>query len=71
MAPSNEAELAHALHTALRLDGPVALRYPRGEAAGVPMPDDALMMRPGKSREVREGTPGCNSGVWSYGQLCR
>ena len=66
LAPSNEAELAHALHTALRLDGPVALRYPRGEAAGVPMPDDALMMKPGKSREVREGT---QAAILAFGRM--
>src|SRR3712207_9159465 len=32
MAPRDEAMLVHMLHTALRYDdGPVALRYPRGE----------------------------------------
>lgn len=35
MAPSDEAELVDMLHTALWLDGPVALRYPRGAALGV------------------------------------
>ena len=35
MAPRDEAELVHMLHTALATDGPVALRYPRGEAEGV------------------------------------
>ena len=29
LAPSDEAELALALHTALALEGPVAVRYPR------------------------------------------
>ena len=39
MAPRDEAMLVHMLHTALRHDaGPVALRYPRGEAVGVPLP---------------------------------
>ena len=66
LAPSNEAELAHALHTALKLDGPVALRYPRGEAPGVPMPDDALMMKPGKSREVRGGT---QAAILAFGRM--
>lgn len=55
IAPSNECELVHALHTALRIKGPVAIRYPRGNAAGVPLPQDALMMTPGVSRLVREG----------------
>jgi 1-deoxy-D-xylulose-5-phosphate synthase len=39
MAPRDEATLVHMLHTALTYDGgPVALRYPRGAALGVPLP---------------------------------
>jgi len=39
MAPMDEAELVDMLHTALRLDGPVAFRYPRGAGPGaVPRP---------------------------------
>ena len=35
MAPRDEAMLVHMLHTALRYDdGPIALRYPRGEGVG-------------------------------------
>lgn len=36
LAPADEIELADALHTALRLDGPVAIRYPRGAGVGLP-----------------------------------
>ncbi len=40
MAPRDEAMLVHMLHTALCYDaGPIALRYPRGEAVGVPLPE--------------------------------
>jgi 1-deoxy-D-xylulose-5-phosphate synthase len=40
MAPRDEAMLVHMLHTALRYDdGPVALRYPRGEGVGVELPE--------------------------------
>src|SRR5436309_1970666 len=40
MAPRDEAMLVNMLHTALVYeDGPVALRYPRGQAVGVPLPD--------------------------------
>ena len=35
MAPRDEAMLVHMLHTALLHDGPVAIRYPRGEGVGV------------------------------------
>jgi 1-deoxy-D-xylulose-5-phosphate synthase len=39
MAPRDEAMLVHMLHTALCYDdGPIALRYPRGEGAGVELP---------------------------------
>ncbi len=39
MAPMDEAELVNMLHTALRMDGPVAIRYPRGAGLGVPLPE--------------------------------
>jgi 1-deoxy-D-xylulose-5-phosphate synthase len=35
MAPMDEQELVNMLHTALRLDGPSAIRYPRGSGPGV------------------------------------
>ena len=39
MAPRDEAMLVHMLRTALTYDdGPTAMRYPRGEAIGVPLP---------------------------------
>src|SRR5437764_9737606 len=39
MAPRDEAMLVDMLHTAVTYDdGPIALRYPRGEAEGVPIP---------------------------------
>ncbi len=39
MAPRDEAALVNMLHTAVLYDdGPIALRYPRGEAEGVPLP---------------------------------
>jgi 1-deoxy-D-xylulose-5-phosphate synthase len=40
MAPRDEAMLVHMLHTALRYDdGPIALRYPRGEGTGAQLPE--------------------------------
>ena len=55
LAPSDEAELVRALHTALALPGPVALRYPRGAAEGVPVPEEPEILEVGKARTVREG----------------
>ena len=46
MAPMDEAELVHMLHTALRLDGPSALRYPRGAGTGVPLPERPEVLDP-------------------------
>jgi 1-deoxy-D-xylulose-5-phosphate synthase len=56
MAPRDEAMLAHMLHTALAYDdGPVAIRYPRGEAEGVPMPDSPQPIEIGQGELLREG----------------
>lgn len=55
LAPSDEAELANALHTALALGGPFALRYPRGAGEGVAVPEEPCVLEPGRSRVVREG----------------
>ncbi len=68
LAPSDEAELCHALHTALMLGGPVALRYPRGAASGVPIPEEPELLEVGKSRTVREGS---SAAVLSFGHMLK
>jgi len=56
MAPRDEAMLADMLHTAcLYDDGPVALRYPRGEAEGVPIPSKPRAIEIGRGEVLREG----------------
>ena len=55
LAPSDEAELVHALHTALALGGPFAVRYPRGAGEGVEVPEVPEVLAEGVSREVRAG----------------
>jgi 1-deoxy-D-xylulose-5-phosphate synthase len=56
MAPRDEALLVHMLHTALRHDdGPIALRYPRGEALGVPLPSVPEPIPIGTGEILREG----------------
>jgi 1-deoxy-D-xylulose-5-phosphate synthase len=56
MAPRDEAMLVHMLHTALRQDaGPVAIRYPRGEAVGVPLPTTPQRLALGTGELLREG----------------
>jgi 1-deoxy-D-xylulose-5-phosphate synthase len=57
MAPRDEAMLVHMLRTALEYDdGPVALRYPRGEAVGVPLPELPQAIEIGSGEILREGT---------------
>jgi len=57
MAPSDEAELAHAIATAVAIDDrPSAFRYPRGEGTGAVIPDLAEPLEIGKGRIVREGS---------------
>ena len=57
MAPSDEAELVHAVATSLSIDdGPSAFRYPRGEGVGVELPERGTPWTIGKGRVVREGS---------------
>jgi 1-deoxy-D-xylulose-5-phosphate synthase len=56
MAAADEAELCHMVHTmALHDGGPIAVRYPRGEGRGVPLPEQPQALEIGKGRIVREG----------------
>jgi 1-deoxy-D-xylulose-5-phosphate synthase len=56
MAAADEAELCHMVHTmALHDSGPSAVRYPRGEGRGVPLPEQPLELEIGKGRIIREG----------------
>jgi len=65
MAPSDEAELVHMVATAVAIDDrPSALRYPRGEGRGVPMPEEGKPLEIGTGRIVREGT---KIAILSYG----
>jgi 1-deoxy-D-xylulose-5-phosphate synthase len=52
MAPADENEMRHMLYTAISVDGPAAVRFPRGAGLGVPL-DSALKLLPiGKGRIV-------------------
>lgn len=57
MAPKDEAELRDMLFTAIEYkDGPIALRYPRGNALGVPINPGFNKIPIGKAEVLREGT---------------
>ena len=56
LAPRDEAMLVHMLHTALLYDdGPVALRYPRGEAEGVALPRRPEAIEIGRGEILSQG----------------
>jgi 1-deoxy-D-xylulose-5-phosphate synthase len=55
MAPRNEAELVRMLRTAVSAGRPVAIRYPRGAAAGVAIPADPEPVPWGKAELLADG----------------
>jgi 1-deoxy-D-xylulose-5-phosphate synthase len=56
MAPRDEAQLVHMLRSALLYDdGPIALRYPRGAAVGVGLPDEPSPIEIGRAEILQEG----------------
>jgi 1-deoxy-D-xylulose-5-phosphate synthase len=70
MAPRDEAQLVNMLRTALTYeDGPVALRYPRGEAMGVPLPAEPSVIPVGTGEILREaaGSGGPQVALLGYG----
>ncbi|MDR3567903.1 MAG: 1-deoxy-D-xylulose-5-phosphate synthase [Syntrophobacteraceae bacterium] len=55
MAPKDENELQHMVKTAVDHQGPIAVRYPRGEGAGVKMDEELRALEIGKGELLREG----------------
>ncbi len=57
MAPKDESELRDMLYTAIEYrKGPIALRYPRGNALGVPLKNGFDKIPIGKGEILRKGT---------------
>jgi 1-deoxy-D-xylulose-5-phosphate synthase len=56
MAPRDENELRHMLHTALTIDaGPVAIRYPRGAGIGADLNEPMTSLPVGEAELLRRG----------------
>jgi 1-deoxy-D-xylulose-5-phosphate synthase len=56
MAPKDEAELQRMLYTGIYHNGPIAMRYPRGNGIGVPLLEDGWEPLPiGKGEILQEG----------------
>jgi 1-deoxy-D-xylulose-5-phosphate synthase len=55
MAPANENEFVNMLHTALELNSPVAVRYPRGAGEGIKITPDREILIPGQAQVINRG----------------
>ncbi len=56
MAPKDESELRDMLYSAVKYEkGPIALRYPRGSAIGVPLKENFDLLEIGKSETLTRG----------------
>jgi 1-deoxy-D-xylulose-5-phosphate synthase len=58
MAPADENECRQMLYTGLTLDGPSAVRYPRGSGPGVPIVERMEALPVGRAEVRREGRSG-------------
>ncbi|MDX8388279.1 MAG: 1-deoxy-D-xylulose-5-phosphate synthase [Ghiorsea sp.] len=57
MCPKDEVELAHMLVTAMDINGPVAIRYPRGSGLGSE-PERPTLLPVGKAELIQKGDAG-------------
>ncbi|MCS7253338.1 MAG: 1-deoxy-D-xylulose-5-phosphate synthase [Armatimonadota bacterium] len=55
MMPKDENELQHMLFTAVLHDGPVAVRYPKGEGVGVELDEQFHRIEIGRWETIKEG----------------
>ncbi|MCB0338824.1 MAG: 1-deoxy-D-xylulose-5-phosphate synthase, partial [Bdellovibrionales bacterium] len=67
MAPRDENELRDMLYTATMHDGPIALRYPRGNGEGVAISNQPKLLPIGKAEILREGSDAL---IIALGPLC-
>ncbi|MCK5528398.1 MAG: 1-deoxy-D-xylulose-5-phosphate synthase [Kiritimatiellae bacterium] len=56
MQPADEAELANMLYTAVNIDHPTVIRYPRGCGTGATVPDELEKIAIGKAVQLSEGS---------------
>ena len=63
MQPKDEAELTRMLVTAVRHNGPVAIRYPRDPGPGVAVPEDPQPLEIGKAEIVEAATSEQSVGI--------
>jgi len=71
MAPADENEMRHMLHTALQLEGPAAFRFPRASGAGVSLDPSPEALPLGKGRLLRKGGNRPDVAVIACGTVAR
>jgi len=70
MSPKDENELQHMLSTALKHDGPVAIRYPRGRGIGVSLDERFLSLPIGRGEIVSGGLEGeWDAAIFAIGNM--
>lgn len=55
MAPKDENELRHMLYTAVKMNCPVAIRYPRGSGLGVAIDEPLQQLSTGNAQQLKAG----------------
>ncbi|MBI4743604.1 MAG: 1-deoxy-D-xylulose-5-phosphate synthase [Actinobacteria bacterium] len=59
MAPKDEEEFCDMIYTAVQMEGPVAIRYPRGSAVGVRLTDEFKLIKTVKAEIIQRGKDVC------------
>ncbi|MDR2676891.1 MAG: 1-deoxy-D-xylulose-5-phosphate synthase [Endomicrobium sp.] len=70
MVPSNENELQHMIKTALNLNKPCVIRYPKGVGTGVTMDKMPFTLQFGKSIVLRNGDDICLLAIGNHVETC-
>ena len=66
MAPANEDELADMMATGLSYQGAAFIRYPRGNAVGVPIKEKPKAIEVGKAQRLQSGS---DIDIWAVGAM--
>ncbi|MEO5857653.1 MAG: 1-deoxy-D-xylulose-5-phosphate synthase [Pyrinomonadaceae bacterium] len=66
MAPKDEAEMRDMMLTSIELNGPAAIRYPRGSGVGADIEREPQMLEIGKGETLREGS---DVAIVAYGSM--
>jgi 1-deoxy-D-xylulose-5-phosphate synthase len=73
MTPADENECRQMLYTAFQLDGPAAVRYPRGSGPGVPIEQEMRALPIGRGEMRRQnsgqGEPGPKIALLAFGAM--